>query len=222
MLLLAHRGLHAQHPENTLDAFAAALDCGADGVETDVRLTRDGHAVLVHDRVAPAGMAAAPRVVAELTRAELEQALGHPVPLLAEALAAYPDAYWNVEIKTPDALAETVRIVKQFCDRVRLLLSSFRHDVVARCAELLDVDCGLLLAHRPLEVGALVSGFAHLPRVRTLVWDYNVLDEVMVWEANAAGWASFAYGAVTAAEHAYCARLELAGLITDFPDRARR
>ena len=218
MLLLAHRGYHAEHPENTLDAFAAALERGADGIETDVRLSCDGHAVLIHDRVMPARSHGLRRSVAELTHHEVEQALGHHVPLLAEALDCFPEAYWNIEIKTPDALAETVRVVKPLTDRIRMLITSFRHDVIARCAESLPLDCGLLLANRPLDLAATMRAFAGTARVRRLVWDFNVLDEVVLWEASAAGWSSLVYGAVTAAEHAQCARLDLAGLITDYPD----
>ncbi len=49
-LLIAHRGHLSKAPENTLPAFQQALDAGADGVELDVRLTRDGQLVVFHDR----------------------------------------------------------------------------------------------------------------------------------------------------------------------------
>lgn len=49
-LVIAHRGASAARPENTLAAYRHALADGADGVECDVRLTRDGHLVCVHDR----------------------------------------------------------------------------------------------------------------------------------------------------------------------------
>jgi glycerophosphoryl diester phosphodiesterase len=49
-LVYAHRGSSAALPEHTLAAYLRALDDGADGLECDVRLTRDGHLVCVHDR----------------------------------------------------------------------------------------------------------------------------------------------------------------------------
>lgn len=49
-LVFAHRGSSAVLPEHTLPAYLRALAEGADGVECDVRLTRDGHLVCVHDR----------------------------------------------------------------------------------------------------------------------------------------------------------------------------
>jgi glycerophosphoryl diester phosphodiesterase len=49
-LVFAHRGSSASLPEHTLGAYLRAIDEGADGLECDIRLTRDGHLVCVHDR----------------------------------------------------------------------------------------------------------------------------------------------------------------------------
>jgi len=48
-VVIAHRGEHRTHPENTLPAFQAAIDAGADFFELDVRTTSDGRLVLMHD-----------------------------------------------------------------------------------------------------------------------------------------------------------------------------
>ena len=49
-LVIAHRGASADYAEHTLPAYLRAIEVGVDGVECDVRLTRDGHLVCVHDR----------------------------------------------------------------------------------------------------------------------------------------------------------------------------
>src|SRR4051794_10433520 len=49
-MLVAHRGASSAVAEHTLGAYEAAIDSGADALECDVRLTRDGHLVCVHDR----------------------------------------------------------------------------------------------------------------------------------------------------------------------------
>ena len=49
-LVVAHRGASTHRAEHTLAAYALALEQGAQGLECDVRLTRDGHLVCVHDR----------------------------------------------------------------------------------------------------------------------------------------------------------------------------
>lgn len=48
-LVFAHRGASADLPEHTLHAYLRAIEQGADGLECDVRLTRDGHLVCIHD-----------------------------------------------------------------------------------------------------------------------------------------------------------------------------
>ena len=49
MIVWAHRGFSSRYPENTMVAFEAARDAGADGIETDVHLTKDGEVVVIHD-----------------------------------------------------------------------------------------------------------------------------------------------------------------------------
>lgn len=50
IVLGGHRGDRKNFPENTMPAFRAMVEMGADAIETDVRMTRDGHLVLIHDR----------------------------------------------------------------------------------------------------------------------------------------------------------------------------
>ena len=50
VLLGGHRGDRKNFPENTMPAFIAIQEMGADAIETDVRMTKDGHLVLIHDR----------------------------------------------------------------------------------------------------------------------------------------------------------------------------
>ena len=47
--IFAHRGASAYAPENTLEAFRLAMEQGADGIELDVQLTKDGELVVIHD-----------------------------------------------------------------------------------------------------------------------------------------------------------------------------
>lgn len=101
-----------------------------------------------------------------------------------------------------------------------MIVSSFRHDVVQQCAAELDIECGLLFASRPLDLGSVIAACADRPRIRSVVWDYNIIDEGMLDAVNAAGWNNFVYGAVTVEEHAHCGALGLAGVITDHPQRA--
>jgi glycerophosphoryl diester phosphodiesterase len=70
--VVAHRGASADRPEHTLAAYDLALREGADGVECDVRLTRDGHLVCVHDRRVDRTSSGS-GVVSEMTLAQLRE-----------------------------------------------------------------------------------------------------------------------------------------------------
>src|SRR5829696_8974394 len=86
-LVFAHRGGGALAPENTIAAFDNGLALGADGLELDVHLSRDGVVVVHHDRTlnrtTTLGGAIAARSADELCRVG--------VPSLADVLARYPD-----------------------------------------------------------------------------------------------------------------------------------
>ena len=49
MRVAAHRGFSEKYPENTMEAFRAAIELDVDEIETDVRVTADGELVLIHD-----------------------------------------------------------------------------------------------------------------------------------------------------------------------------
>ncbi|MFD7641482.1 glycerophosphodiester phosphodiesterase [Kitasatospora sp. NPDC059795] len=84
---VAHRGEPYQHRENTLPAVSAALAAGADAVEVDVQLTRDGVPVLLHDRTLER-LWNDPRPINRVTAEQLADvaAPGLRIPTLAETL----------------------------------------------------------------------------------------------------------------------------------------
>lgn len=96
-LRLAHRGDHRRAVENTIPAFLAAMERPAcDGLELDVRQSRDGVPVLLHDETL-ARVQHRPDRVGDLTAAELEK---FGVPTLASVLQAVPRrAFLDIEIK---------------------------------------------------------------------------------------------------------------------------
>jgi glycerophosphoryl diester phosphodiesterase len=125
--VLAHRGFARDAPENTLPAFAAALELGVSHLETDVHASRDGIAVIAHDpdlsRVASRPGRVSDMSAGELARVELGGS--HGFATLADALAAFPEARFNIDIKSADAVAPTVDAVRQCRAEHRVLLTSF-------------------------------------------------------------------------------------------------
>lgn len=217
MLILAHRGYHAHVPENTLEAFKAAIALGVDGIETDIRLSADQEPILYHNRVAPNGQA-----VASLSKDELSTCVGYAVPTLADALELSVQEgkafIWNLELKTPAAAAATVEIVRRYLGVRRFLITSFWHPLIQTLSQQIDVDCGMLVAHRPLAVPALLDGRPTLSRVNTVVWYYETIDGEAVAQTAAAGWHNFVYGVTTLPEHQDLTNWPVDGLITDHPD----
>src|SRR6478672_5367982 len=99
MQIIAHRGASFDAPENTLAAIRLGWDQGADGVEFDVRLSRDGQIVVIHDadtrRVANVDRLVSDQTVDELRQLDVgrwkgPQFAGERIPTLAEVLAIVP------------------------------------------------------------------------------------------------------------------------------------
>jgi glycerophosphoryl diester phosphodiesterase len=137
MLRLAHRGDWRVAPENSLEALAAAVAIpGCDGVEFDVRLSRDGVPVVLHDRTLDR-VQRRPGRVDELTAAELA---GAGVPSLSVVLRALASgAFLDVELKGDDHRETTASVLADARGAVpaRAVVSSFEAPTLAAMANLL-------------------------------------------------------------------------------------
>ena len=132
----AHRGWKAKFPENTLEAFRAALTLDVDQLETDVRVTKDGALVLIHDATVDRTTNGS-GLVCELTLAELkvlDAGNGAKIPTLIEFMELvkdHPTITLDIELKEyptegREALSYSV------CDRVLKIIDDygFTHRVV--------------------------------------------------------------------------------------------
>jgi glycerophosphoryl diester phosphodiesterase len=126
--VLAHRGLAVEAPENTLLAFLKALATGVAYLETDVHASADGVAIISHDADLRR-MTGRDVRVGQLTAAELAQIRlgdGQAYPTLAEALDAFPDARFNIDIKDEAAVGPAVAAIRAAGAVDRVLIGSFR------------------------------------------------------------------------------------------------
>jgi glycerophosphoryl diester phosphodiesterase len=212
MLVLSHRGYHATVSENTIEAFEQAVAMGVDGIETDIRLSADGKAILFHDRISPDG-----REVAALSRQELSDVAGYVVPTVEEALEKFPGVLWNLEIKSPDAVQTAKTIVAHFADSRRILITSFWHDVVEEFRNSTSVECGILLAQRPFNDFTVRQLLPKTKNIETIVWDFDMLDPNLIRSAREHGIRNFVYGAGTVKEHLHLFEIGVDGIITDHP-----
>lgn len=136
-LVIAHRGASGVAPENTLAAFRRAVEIGADMVELDVQLSRDGQVMVFHDdsleRTTDGSGLLAAQDCAALQRLDAggwfaPAFRGERIPTLAAALAACPLRI-NVELKAPgtEALAAaTLSVVRAAGALDRVVFSSFQ------------------------------------------------------------------------------------------------
>jgi glycerophosphoryl diester phosphodiesterase len=155
-LVFAHRGGCALGPENTIPAFDRGLELGADGLELDVHLSRDGVAVIHHDaslgRTANGSGPLARYTAAELARVDAAYHFGagegYPwrgrgigIPTLAEVLGRYPGVRIIIEMKVNTA--EMARAVVDEVEKARagdrVCLGSFGARVL-RAARTFDPD----------------------------------------------------------------------------------
>jgi glycerophosphoryl diester phosphodiesterase len=153
MLILAHRGASDASLENTLPAFLLALERGADGIELDAQLTRDGEVIVFHD-CDLVRLAGRQERVEHLTWEEVARAQLHHnqrIPRLAELLDAWPTNRWlNVELKAGGA-ALAQKVVRLLAGRPMVILSSFdpRMLLAARAAGSAYEHALLLAAQSP-------------------------------------------------------------------------
>lgn len=140
--VVAHRGNSAHAPENTLESLRQGAELGADAIEFDVRLSRDGQAIVIHDQTLERTTSGRGNV-AGATLAELRtldagfhftpdggrtfpwRGRGLTVPALDDVLAAFPATPMIIEIKTAAASVEARRLLLRHGAALRCVIGSF-------------------------------------------------------------------------------------------------
>lgn len=225
--IYAHRGDRSRAADNTIDAFALAVDAGAHGIELDVRRTADGVLVLSHDP----GVGDLPPVF-RMTSEELRDA-APAVPTLREALAHIPPhVFVNVEVKNavhePDfdasrsIVEQAIDLVVRHDDPARILLSSFDPEAIRETRARASVLRGLLITSG-IPLDAAISLAVELgadaihPPLSTIAGD----PQAAVASAARVGLATVVWDANTRAEVAAAAEGGANVIITDDPAMGR-
>jgi glycerophosphoryl diester phosphodiesterase len=208
-LRIAHRGMSTQARENTLPAFALALDAGADGIELDVHATGDGVVVVHHDPALPDGTPFTARTHDAL--ATYEAAPGVPIPTLRDVCALVGTrATLFVEIKG-------MGIERRVLDALEghpgpVAIHSFDHALITRLHE---TGC-------PWPLGILVEGdTGDLPALMQAtgardVWPhYPLVSAELVEAVHGRGGRVIAWTVNDAADARHLAALGVDGLCGD-------
>jgi glycerophosphoryl diester phosphodiesterase len=220
-LIIGHRGASAGAPENTLAAFALALEQGADGVEFDVQLCADGEPVVMHDDTVDRTCDGTGRV-ADLTLNELKQLTierDHAIPTLDEIFGKFGrELLYNVELKILGmddrglAAAVAGRIAAHGVED-RVLVSCFGPFILRRARRVLppSVTIGFLRERAWLRAGhALVQAQADHPY-------YGLVDEALMEWARGRNLRVHAWTVDDPAEAQRLAGLGVHGIITNHP-----
>ena len=236
-IILAHRGDLAHAPENTLPSFSQAIQKGADGVELDAKLTRDGHVIVIHDssvdRTTNGKGKVASLSLEEIRKLDAgkwfnEKFAGTKVPLLEEVFETVNrDKLINIELtnySTPrDGLTEKVcELIKRHNNQSQIIFSSFFASNLKKAALLSpEVPRGLLAMPGLIGLWARSFGFmfgdyqALHPHISSTSREqmqraHRLKRRVHVWTAN------------TPAEVNQLKEWGADGIITDDPETALR
>ncbi len=217
-LVIAHRGASGYEFQNSIAAFRAAADRGADAVELDIPATADGALVVQH------GEKVGPHFIAHSNLREVRDHLlpnGECIPTLEEALAAIvPRMIAFVEIKSvPPRLDEKLFEAIERTGRTdRIALHGFDHRVIHRMGERRPhIKRGVLLASYPMHpLRCLQDADA------SILWqNRSYVDEALVAALHEAGMTLYVWTVNDPAEMRRFCELGVDGICTDFPDVAR-
>lgn len=240
--IIAHRGAAHEAPENTLAAIALSLAQQAHAIEIDVRLTRDGGIVLLHDDTfqRTTGQDAVP---GDLDLADIRKLdagswkspafTGEKIPTLAEVLAAIPSGKdLLVELKSGTAIVPALRreLEKGFLSLAQVVVIAFDFELLRAVRTALPQVRVLHLAGGrendrqcaqsdldALIVAARTAGFHGLNLGDDWPW-----DAAMVQRIHQAGLRCYVWTVNEAARARYLAGLGVDGITTDQPGYIRQ
>lgn len=230
----AHRGASGYAPENTMEAFKLAIEMGADGIELDVQLTKDGKVVVIHDetlqRVSNGYGYVKDYTLEELKNLNFNKTYPEyenvSIPTLREVLQLLKDTdlKLNIELKTgvffyQDIEQKVLELVDKYGMQDRVWYSSFNHYSVKKVKELQpDAKVGLLYSdgiYEPVEYAVRFGADAIHPCVVNLQYP-NIMENCKNSNMRIHTWTVNTYH-----DMEQCVRMGVDALITNYPNKAR-
>lgn len=226
MINYAHRGASEYAPENTLSSFYLGLMQGANGIETDVRKTKDGVLVLFHDntldRVTDASGAVSDYTWEQLQKVKVSgnstKGFFDRIVTLREFLEKFShyDIKFAIELKGADVEAESLAMVKEFNIMDKTTFTSFTFDYIAKIKALEPAArVGWLTSattDEAMEQLLQIGGEEMAPKA-------ELITEELMEEWRNAGLGVRAWGVSGVALMKKMCRLGVDGMTVNFPDR---
>ncbi|MCC7564702.1 MAG: glycerophosphodiester phosphodiesterase [Methanomicrobiaceae archaeon] len=219
MLIIGHRGARALEPENTLRAVRRGMEC-ADFVEVDVRRSKDGIPMVIHDatleRTTNGSGLVADHTIEELK--DLDAGAGETIPMLYEVLDLVEGkSGLFVEVKEA-GYEEDVCSLLEDSGVLAYFVVSFQRESIRRVKELLpDAKTGLIFSRidrDPVRTALSIRADALLPR-----WDRTTED--LVYRAHRDRLLVFSWTLNTREEYGRAAAIGIDGFASDDPCAAR-
>ncbi|MEH7252182.1 glycerophosphodiester phosphodiesterase [Neobacillus niacini] len=228
--IFAHRGYSAVFAENTMSAFVAAEEAGADGIELDVQVTKDGEVVVIHDEKVDR-TTTGNGFVKDLTFKEIrmfnankKSGKKEPIPSLIEVLEWMKtnQLICNIELKNGilpyEGMEEKViKLVREYNVSDRIVISSFNH-------------YSIVLSYRmapEIETAPLFNERIYMPwvyaqsiRAQGIHPKFSSITEEIIKESMKNGIAVRPYTVNKDADIAKLLKINCSALITDDPVKA--
>ncbi|HEY41910.1 MAG TPA: glycerophosphodiester phosphodiesterase [Dehalococcoidia bacterium] len=213
VLNIAHRGFTRQFPDNTLEAFEAAIRIPVDGIECDVHETADHRFVIFHDDEIDG------RDIGQMTLEEIGQVKlrgKYRVPTLEQTLElCRGKTLLNIEIKRVSSLDRFLELVRERLQPEEVVFSSFNRDIIIELARLApEIQRGILSAYEikdPVRLAKSASSGMVVAR-------FPSVSNELVRQVRDANLMIFVWGCVNMAEVRSALTMDIDGVITDFPD----
>lgn len=230
MLNIAHRGASGNFPENTVCAFRAAIDAGAEMCELDVQLSRDGAIVVIHDETVERTTDGKGEV-AELTLEELKRldagakfkggaVKGERIPTLDEVFSATSGKCGlNIELKAGGLEHQVAQIMQARNALADSIVSSFDWEYLKNIQQLhFNIRVGLLAEEKPVDLMMnAVAMRAHSINPR---WDMVTSD--LCKAAHERGLKVYTWTVDADARMRALIACGVDGIMTNYPERLRK
>ena len=138
----AHRGASTYYPENTMLSFRKGLEMGANGIETDVQITKDGILVLFHDdtleRVTGKSGCIADYTYSQLLDLDVKNGdLFAKIPTFEEFLKEFcnKDITFAIELKVKGVAKQTAQMIYKYGVQDKVIITSFQYDALLEIKE---------------------------------------------------------------------------------------
>lgn len=213
ILNIAHRGFTKRFPDNTLEAFEAAIEIGVDGIECDVQETADCEFILFHDAKLIGNDIKRLRST-QIREVRLENRFS--IPTLEEALELCKTRVkLMIEVKRLRSFDRFARLLGSRPDLDSLMVTSFDQDLVLRLSYLTpDIRKGVILDSPVADPIAVIKS----AQSDTIVTRFPFVDVDLVDYIHRHNCYIFVWGCADREDIRKTLRLDIDGIISDLPD----